>query len=167
MEGYITEIENFLEIANRDTPIVQIIEQPIVFEQEETNKQIDVEKTTLDMKILKNRMDSVSIIKYYKDLKNNRIKTNEKISYIDTEKDINDIMNKTNHDKPWGRSDTYTKKKKIDVFILKYLETHKNEDIDIIKNQLYELLENKKISKKNIEFDTDNNIIKLGNYSLI
>ena len=77
---------------------------------------------------------------------------------IKYEKDINDIMNKTNHDKPWGRSDTYTKKKTIDVFILKYLETHKNEDIDIIKNELYELLENKKISKKNIEFDTDNNI---------
>jgi hypothetical protein len=166
MEGYITEIENFLEITNRDTPIVQIIEQTLIFPPEETNKQMDVDKTTLDMKILKNRMDSVSIIKYYKDLKNNRIKTNENISYVDTEKDINDIMNKTNHEKPWGRSDTYTKKKKIDVFILKYLELHKNEDIDIIKNELYELLENKKISKKNIEFDTDNNITKLSHYSL-
>ena len=168
MEGYISEIENFLEIANKDTPVVEIIEPlPFIIDEVKTNKEIDVEKTTLDMKILKNRMDSVSIIKYYKDLKNNRIKVNENISYVDTEKDINDIINKTNHDKPWGKSDNYTKRKKIEVFILKYVEIHKFENIDNIKVELNELLENKKISKKNIEFDSNNNIIKLGNYSLL
>jgi len=171
MEGYITEIESFLEETHKSIPLIEIpvIEEQIFIKEinKEANKEIDLERTTLDMKILKNRMDSVSIIKYYKDLKNNRIKANENISYIDTEKDINDIINKTNHDKPWGKADNYTKKKKIEVFMQKCIEMHKIETIETIKNELNELFENKKISKKNIEFDTNNNIIRLGNYSLI
>ena len=170
MEEYIRSIEQYLDETNKDKIYdeidVEYVTKPII----EDNKpvlEIDIEKTTLDMKILKNRMDSVSIIKYYKDLKNNRIKPNENVAYVDTEKDINDIINKTNHDKPWAKADNYTKRKKIESFIDKLLVLGKIENIDIVKSELKDLLENKKISKKNIEFDFNNNIIKLGNYSLV
>lgn len=164
MEDHIKSIETYLDEVNKDKP--PFISEIVIDEIQKVKPIIDIEATTLDMKILRNRMDSVSIIQYYKDLKNNRIKTNENISYVETEKDINDLINKSNHDKPWNKSDNYTKIKKIEAFVKKLLDNKKIDTYSIVENELKLMLLEKKISKKNIEFDDDNNIVKMGNYIL-
>jgi len=164
MNNHIISIENYLEEVNKDRP-PYVPDIPYI-EPQKTKLDDNFEKTTLDMKILRNRMDSVSIIQYYKDLKNNRIKTNEKITYIDTEKDIHDIINKSFHDKPWNKTDNYTKLKKIDLFVNKLVETKKIESYDIVIEDIKKMLLEKKITKKNISFDNDNNIIKICDYIL-
>jgi|688.fasta_scaffold1009103_1 hypothetical protein len=164
MEEHIKSIETYLDEVNKNKP--PYIPEIIIDESLTVKPVIDVEATTLDMKILRNRMDSVSIIQYYRDLKNNRIKTNENISYVETEKDINDIINKSNHDKPWNKSDNYTKLKKIEAFVKKLLEHKKIDSYITVENELKTMLLEKKISKKNIEFDNENNIIKISNYTL-
>ena len=164
MEDYIKTIESYLDEVNKGKP--PFIPDIVIDDTPKDKPIIDIEATTLDMKILKNRMDSVSIIQYYKDLKNNRIKTNENITYVETEKDINDIINKSNHDKPWNKSDNYTKLKKIEAFVKKLLENKKIDSYNTVENELKLMLLEKKISKKNIAFDDDNNIVKLGDFIL-
>ena len=164
MEDYIKSIEDYLDEVNKGKP--PFIPDIVIDDTPKDKPIIDIEATTLDMKILKNRMDSVSIIQYYKDLKNNRIKTNENITYVETEKDINDIINKSNHDKPWNKSDNYTKLKKIEAFVKKLLENKKIDSYNTVENELKLMLLEKKISKKNIAFDDDNNIVKLGDFIL-
>jgi hypothetical protein len=164
MDNYINSIEIYLDGVNKDKP-AYISE--IIIEDTTKNKPIvNVEATSLDMKILRNRIDSVSIMQYYKDLKNNRIKTNENITYVETEKDINDIINKSNHDKPWNKADNYTKLKKIEAFVKKLLDNKKIDSYNTVENELKLMLVEKKITKKNITFDDNNNIIKMGDYIL-
>jgi len=164
MEDYIKSIETYLDEVNKDKPLY--VPEIVVVDIPKIKTVVDIESTTLDMKILRNRMDSVSIMQYYRDLKNNRVKTNENISYVDTEKDINDIINKSNHDKPWGKADNYTKLKKIEAFVKKMFDTKKIESYSATETELKLMLLEKKISKKNIAFDDDNNIVKLGDYML-
>lgn len=164
MDNYINSIEIYLDDVNKDKPT--FIAEINIEETPKNKPVVNIESTTLDMKILRNRIDSVSIMQYYKDLKNNRIKTNENISYVETEKDINDIINKSNHDKPWNKADNYTKLKKIEAFVKKLLDNKKIDSYSIVENELKLMLLEKKISKKNITFDEDNNIVKMGDYIL-
>jgi hypothetical protein len=164
MDNYINSIEIYLDDVNKDKPA--FIAEIIIDETAKNKPIVNIEATTLDMKILRNRIDSVSIMQYYKDLKNNRIKTNENITYVETEKDINDIINKSNHDKPWNKADNYTKLKKIEAFVKKLLDNKKIDSYTIVENELKLMLLEKKISKKNITFDDDNNIVKMGDYIL-
>ncbi len=165
MEDHIKSIETYLDEINKDKP--PFIPEIVIDETQKVIKPItNIDETTLDMKILRNRMDSVCIIQYYKDLKNNRIKTNENITYVETEKDINDIINKSNHDKPWNKADNYTKLKKIEAFVKKLFDNKKIDCYTTIENELKLMLLEKKISKKNIAFDDQNNIIKMGDYVL-
>ena len=164
MEDNIKSIETYLDEVNKDKPLY--IPEIVIDESIKKQPIINIESTTLDMKILRNRMDSVSITQYYKDLKNNRIKTNENITYVETEKDINDIINKSNHDKPWSKADNYTKLKKIEAFVKKLLENKKIDTYNAVENELKVMLLEKKISKKNIAFDDANNIVKMGDYIL-
>ena len=164
MEDNIKSIETYLDEVNKDKPLY--IPEIVIDESIKKQPIINIESTTLDMKILRNRMDSVSITQYYKDLKNNRIKTNENITYVETEKDINDIINKSNHDKTWSKADNYTKLKKIEAFVKKLLENKKIDTYNAVENELKVMLLEKKISKKNIAFDDANNIVKMGDYIL-
>ena len=164
MNNYINSIEIYLDDVNKDKPA--FIAEIIIEETAKNKPIVNIEATTLDMKILRNRIDSVSIMQYYKDLKNNRIKTNENITYVETEKDINDIINKSNHDKPWNKADNYTKLKKIEAFVKKLLDNKKIDSYTNVENELKLMLLEKKISKKNITFDDDNNIVKMGDYIL-
>jgi len=129
-------------------------------------KEINNEKVPLDMKILQQRMDSVSTMKYYKDLKNDRLKYDQNITYVKNEEDLFTEINNFYDNKPWSKSDTYTKKKKI----MKFAETFILQNQDVNKEQLtkelLELLEQKKINKKNIEFDDCNDIIRLDKYNI-
>ena len=164
MEDHIKSIETYLDEINKDKP--PFIPEIVIDDSHKKTPITNIDETTLDMKILRNRMDSVCIIQYYKDLKNNRIKTNENVTYVETEKDINDIINKSNHDKPWNKADNYTKLKKIEAFVKKLLENKKIDSYATIENELKQMLLEKKISKKNIAFDDQNNIIKMGEYVL-
>jgi hypothetical protein len=164
MEDYIKTIESYLDEVNKDKPVY--VPEIVIVEVPQNKPVVDIEATTLDMKILRNRMDSVSIMQYYRDLKNNRVKTNENISYVDTEKDINDLINKSNHDKPWGKADNYTKLKKIEAFGKKLFDAKKIDSLSEVDAELKLMLLEKKISKKNIAFDDDNNITQMGEYML-
>lgn len=130
-------------------------------------KQINVEKVSLDMKILQQRMDSVSIVKYYKDLKNDRLKSDKNIVYVQNEEDLFQEINDFNDNKPWPKLDNYTKKKKITDFVNKLIIENPVFNKEQISKELLLLLEEKKINKKNIELNDSNHIIKLGQYSLI
>ena len=122
-------------------------------------------KISLDVSILQQRMDSVSVIKYYKDLKNDRLKLNEKIKIMDDEQLFQDMQAHDNS-KPWNKQDKYTKIKRINEFIEKLIQNDAVLDKKIIYAELIDLLENKKINKNNTVFDPNNNITKMGNYSL-
>jgi len=130
-------------------------------------KEVDLGKVSLDLSILQQRMDSVSIMKYYKDLKNDRLKTNANISYIQSEEELFNKMNEFNDNKPWPKLDNYSKKKKINQFIEKMLLNDTTLDRKIITDECFEMLLNKKISKKTIEFDSNNDISTLGKYSIV
>ena len=130
-------------------------------------KEINVEKVSLDMKILQQRMDSVSIVKYYKDLKNDRLKSDKNIVYVQNEEDLFQEINDFNDNKPWPKLDNYTKKKKITDFVNKLIIENPVFNKEQISKELLVLLEEKKINKKNIELNDSNHIIKLGQYSLI
>ena len=135
-------------------------------EKEPKEKEPNVGKISLDMSILQQRMDSVSIMKYYKDLKNDRLKTNSNISYVQSEEELFNKMNEFNDNKPWPKLDNYSKKKKINHFIDKILIQQPELDKKLITDECFEMLVNKKISKKTIEFDSNNNISTLGKYSI-
>jgi hypothetical protein len=122
-------------------------------------------KISLDVSILQQRIDSVSVIKYYKDLKNDRLKLNDKITIVNEDQLF---QNMTAHDesKPWNKQDRYTKIKRINLFINKLIQQNSELDKKIISAELIEMLDSKKINKKNTDFDQENNIIKMGNYCL-
>jgi len=122
-------------------------------------------KISMDVSILQQRMDSVSVIKYYKDLKNDRLKLNEKIKIMDDEQLFQDMQAHDNS-KPWNKQDKYTKLKRINEFIEKLIQKDADLDKKIIYAELIELLETKKINKNNTVFDANNNIIKMGSFSL-
>ena len=76
------------------------------------------DKISMDMKILQNRIDSVSIIQYYRDLKNERIRTgNTQAIYMQDESKLKDDIDRMMDAKPWVRLDSFTKRKKITQFI--------------------------------------------------
>jgi hypothetical protein len=129
-------------------------------------KEINNEKVPLDMKILQQRMDSVSTMKYYKDLKNDRLKYDQNISYVKNEEDLFKEINNFYDNKPWSKSDTYTKKKKIMKFVDTFILQNQDVNKEQITKELLELLEQKKINKKNIEFDDANDIIRLDKYNI-
>ena len=141
--------------------------EPIIPKDEKVKKEINVEKISLDMKILQQRIDSVSIIKYYKDLKNDRLKSDNNIIYVQNEEDLFKEMNMANDNKPWPKLDNYTKKKKILDFLEKLITKEVDLDKKEINVELFKMLDDKKITKKNIEFDEHNNIITLGKYTII
>jgi hypothetical protein len=127
------------------------------------------DKVSMDMKILQNRIDSVSIIQYYRDLKNERIRTgNTQAIYMQDESKLKDDIDRMMDAKPWVRLDSFTKRKKITQFI----ETLVSTGVVLIESkksvgeELFAMLESKKINNKNMALNAENNIIKLGNYSL-
>lgn len=167
MDTYIVSIEKFINDIHIDLPVIEEVKEEI--KQEPVNiitDEIVLDKQTLDMKILRQRMDSVSVIQYYRDLKNDRLKLNEQIDYMDSEKDMNDFMNSNMNNKPWPRMDNYTKQKKITEFVFRLLDAKKIQDADEVLTIFKTMLKDKKITKKNIQFDSSNNIISLGDYSL-
>jgi hypothetical protein len=123
----------------------------------------------MDMKILQNRIDSVSIIQYYRDLKNERIRTgNTQAIYMQDESKLKDDIDRMMDAKPWVRLDSFTKRKKITQFIEMLVSTGivPIESKKSVSDELFTMLENKKINNKNMVLNAENNIIKLGSYSL-
>jgi len=128
------------------------------------------DKVSMDMKILQNRIDSVSIIQYYRDLKNERIRTgNTQAIYMQDESKLKDDIDRMMDAKPWVRLDSFTKRKKITQFIETLVSTGvvQAESKKSVGDELFAMLENKKINNKNMALNAENNIIKLGNYSLL
>lgn len=127
------------------------------------------DKVSMDMKILQNRIDSVSIIQYYRDLKNERIRTgNTQAIYMQDESKLKDDIDRMMDAKPWVRLDSFTKRKKITQFIETLVSTG-IVSLDVKKSvadELFAMLENKKINNKNMALNAENNIIKLGSYSV-
>jgi hypothetical protein len=131
--------------------------------------QLNHDKISMDMKILQNRIDSVSIIQYYRDLKNERIRTgNTQAIYMQDESKLKDDIDRMMDAKPWVRLDTFTKRKKITQFIETLVSTGvvPIESKKSVGDELLVMLENKKINNKNMVLNAENNIIKLGSYSL-
>jgi len=127
------------------------------------------DKVSMDMKILQNRIDSVSIIQYYRDLKNERIRTdNTQAIYMQDESKLKDDIDRMMDAKPWVRLDSFTKRKKITQFIETLVSTGviPIESKKSMTDELFTMLENKKINNKNMILNAENNIIKLGSYSL-
>ena len=127
------------------------------------------DKISMDMKILQNRIDSVSIIQYYRDLKNERIRTgNTQAIYMQDESKLKDDIDRMMDAKPWVRLDSFTKRKKITQFVDTLVSTDivPIESKKLIGDELFAMLENKKINNKNMALNAENNIIKLGAYSL-
>jgi hypothetical protein len=123
----------------------------------------------MDMKILQNRIDSVSIIQYYRDLKNERIRTgNTQAIYMQDESKLKDDIDRMMDAKPWVRLDSFTKRKKITQFIETLVSTGivPIESKKSVADELFTMLEHKKINNKNMVLNIENNIIKIGNYSL-
>jgi hypothetical protein len=128
------------------------------------------DKISMDMKILQNRIDSVSIIQYYRDLKNERIRTgNTQAIYMQDESKLKDDIDRMMDAKPWVRLDSFTKRKKITQFIETLVSTGvvQVELKKSVGDELLMMLETKKINNKNMVLNAENNIIKLGNYSLV
>lgn len=127
------------------------------------------DKVSMDMKILQNRIDSVSIIQYYRDLKNERIRTgNTQAIYMQDESKLKDDIDRMMDAKPWVRLDSFTKRKKITQFVETLVSTGivPIESKKSVADELLGLLETKKINNKNMILNAENNIIKLGTYSL-
>jgi hypothetical protein len=127
------------------------------------------DKVSMDMKILQNRIDSVSIIQYYRDLKNERIRTgNTQAIYMQDESKLKDDIDRMMDAKPWVRLDSFTKRKKITQFVETLISTGiiPIDSKKSVSDELFGLLETKKINNKNMILNAENNIIKLGTYSL-
>ena len=161
MEQEIDDIKGYVEtLHDKDSQHKVIIEA--------NNKpKFNDDKMTLDMKILQNRIDSVCIVQYYRDLKNERIKSTNAV-YVDDESAFKDKMDDIMESKPWAKLDKFIKKKKITYFVNKLLETGViiNENKLDVLNRLINMLELKQITKKNIEFDLNNQIIRLDEFKL-
>ena len=160
-----------IELIEQYLGSIHAIESKIIDEIESIVPEVIVSnskepKIPLDMKLLQQRIDSVSIIRYYKDLKNERLRDDN----VKLENDIDDVFNAVQasaENKPWARLDMYTKKKKIESFVDKLIELNKVDDKQKVIDELNEMLQSKRISKKNIEFDSSNSIIRLAEYNLL
>ncbi len=161
IETYVNSLHS--EEPKTNQPNVAVASEPSV--QPSATESSSTTKISLDVSILQQRMDSVSVIKYYKDLKNDRLKLNEKIKIMDDEQLFQDMQAHDNS-KPWNKQDKYTKIKRMNEFIDKLIQNDAGLDKKIIYAELMDLLENKKINKNNTLFDPNNNIIKMGSYSL-
>jgi hypothetical protein len=161
MEQEINEIKDYIETLHNKDSQDKVITEPI------NKPKFNDDKMTLDMKILQNRIDSVCIVQYYRDLKNERIKATNAV-YVQDESAFKDKMDDIMESKPWAKLDKFIKKKKITYFVNKLLETGiiTNENKVDIQNRLINMLEMKQITKKNIEFDLNNQIIRLDEYKL-
>ena len=150
--------------AGSNTPLLEV--QPIIIEKVVETVVAKEPKVPLDMKMLQQRIDSVSVIKYYKDLKNERIRADD----FKLETDVDEVFSAvqaSGDNKPWPKLDTYTKKKKIQQFVDKLLELGKIEDKTTVLEELFQMLSSKKITKKTIEMDQSNCIHSLASYSLL
>ena len=161
MDNHIKLIDQYLDLVHQ----TKSIEHECIPKVEAitTDKEM---KIPLDMKILQQRIDSVAIIKYYKDLKNEKLR-DDNFKLEENAEDIYLAVQASNDNKPWTKLDKYTKRQKIKEFVGKLFGEKMIEDKDKVELELLEHLENKKINKKNIEFDDGNKIITLMTYSLI
>ena len=162
MEQQLEEIKNYIEtLHNKEDATHNVVIEPPL------KPKFNDDKMTLDMKILQNRIDSVCIVQYYRDLKNERIKATNAV-YVDDESAFKDKMDDIMESKPWTKLDKFIKRKKITYFVNKLVETSViTSDLKIeVLNKLINMLEQKQITKKNIEFDTNNQIIRLDEFKL-
>lgn len=160
MEQQLEEIKNYIEtLHNKEDSVIENVT---------VKPKFNDDKMTLDMKILQNRIDSVCIVQYYRDLKNERIKATNAV-YIDDESAFKDKMDDIMESKPWTKLDKFIKKKKITYFVNKLVETFviTQEMKAEVLNKLINMLELKQITKKNIDFDSSNQIIRLDEYKLV
>ena len=160
MEQQLEEIKNYIEtLHNKEDSVIENVT---------VKPKFNDDKMTLDMKILHNRIDSVCIVQYYRDLKNESIKATNAV-YIDDESAFKDKMDDIMESKPWTKLDKFIKKKKITYFVNKLVETLviTQEMKAEVLNKLINMLELKQITKKNIDFDSSNQIIRLDEYKLV
>ena len=160
MEQQLEEIKNYIEtLHNKEDSVIENVT---------VKPKFNDDKMTLDMKILQNRIDSVCIVQYYRDLKNERIKATNAV-YIDDESAFKDKMDDIMESKPWTKLDKFIEKKKITYFVNKLVETLviTQEMKAEVLNKLINMLELKQITKKNIDFDSSNQIIRLDEYKLV
>jgi len=160
MEQQLEEIKNYIEtLHNKEDSVIENVT---------VKPKFNDDKMTLDMKILQNRIDSVCIVQYYRDLKNERIKATNAV-YIDDESSFKDKMDDIMESKPWTKLDKFIKKKKITYFVNKLVETLviTPEMKAEVLNKFINMLELKQITKKNIDFDSCNQIIRLDEYKLL
>jgi len=156
---------NKLETATEMTTETVVVIPAVLSPPQPLPKENAHSKISLDVSILQQRIDSVSVIKYYKNLKNDRLKLNDKITIVN-EDQLFQNMAALDESKPWNKQDRYTKIKRINQFIDKLIQKDPVLDKKIISTELIEMLDSKKINKKNTDFNPENNIIKMGNYSL-
>jgi hypothetical protein len=165
MDTDINWIETYINSLHSEEPKTNQPNAEATVQPSTTESSSSTTKISLDVSILQQRMDSVSVVKYYKDLKNDRLKLNERIKIMDDEQLFQDMQAHDNS-KPWNKQDKYTKIKRMNEFIEKLIQNDAVLDKKIIYAELIDLLENKKINKNNTVFDPNNNIIKMGSYSL-
>ena len=107
MEQQLEEIKNYIEtLHNKEESKQNAVIEPII------KPKFNEDKMTLDMKILQNRIDSVCIVQYYRDLKNERIRATNAV-YVDDESAFKDKMDDIMESKPWTKLDKFIKNKKI------------------------------------------------------
>jgi hypothetical protein len=159
MEIIFKNIENYVDSLHMEKVVIE----PIV-----TKIYSNSINEPLEIKILKQRMDSVNVIKYYKDLKNNRIKAEPNSEILNSVEEMNDFIVNNMNKKPWPKMDKFTKNKKIELFVDKLVKNGKISELErkIVVTELKTLLDNKKINTKNLELDDNNDIIKLDKYTL-
>lgn len=165
MDTDINWIETYIDGLHTEEPKTNQPNAEATTVQPSMTESSSATKISLDVSILQQRMDSVSVVKYYKDLKNDRLKLNERVKIMDDEQLFQDMQAHDNS-KPWNKQDKYTKIKRMNEFIEKLIQNDAVLDKKKIYAELIDLLENKKINKNNTIFDSNNNIIKMGSYSL-
>ena len=164
MEKEITDIETFLKQLHGDSPVSSKVEPPPT-----QPKKNDDTKIPLDMRLLQNRIDSVSLIKYYKDLKNDRIRIENNVKYMnDTDTLMTEIAE---HETalPWKRADKYTRRRRITEFAKAFGRTQQYSATDIKKLslQLLELFDTKRLALKDIALDEQGvNIVSILEYRI-
>lgn len=166
MDKEVVAIETFLGTLHGETRKESETPKPIVVP--ETAKPSET-KVPLDMRLLQNRIDSVSVMKYYKDLKNDRIRIEKNVKYM---KDTDSLMTEiTEHELilPWKRADKYTRRRRIAEFAKTYgRENHYSAtDTKSLSSQLLELFDTKKLALKNMTFDEQGvNIVSILEYRI-
>jgi len=156
MEKEIKLIEEYLDSIS-EGPVNKI--EP---EKPKKKEYVDTPKT-LEMKILQQRIDSINIVKYYKDLKAERIKPDTNERFVDSADDIFNEMQAAEQSKPWPKLSAVNKRKRIIDFVEK-LDIQNSDEVRV---ELLKMLDDKKIKRSNIQFDSEMNIVSLGDYSLV